>query len=77
MGLWHENTYDLISDIDGAEFFGVRGSHYPGKAQRNVAYTVLVINSWPEADERLTFVVIKHDVIDSGDSPEATWCRRC
>lgn len=37
--LGFENTHDLISDIHEAGISGVRGSHYPGKAQRNVGCT--------------------------------------
>lgn len=59
-----KKTHDFISDIDGAGIFkAVRGSSYTGKAQRNVPYTVYIINPWLEADEMLTFEVIKRDVM--------------
>lgn len=73
MGLWVENT-QLNQWHSWSRDFGVRGSHYPGKARRNVACTVHVIDSWPGADERSTFSMIKHDVTDDGDSSEAMWC---
>lgn len=69
VGSFELKTHDLVTfcDIHGARVFRVRGSHYAGKAQRNVAYTLHVINSWPGADERSTFLMIKHDVTVDGD----------
>lgn len=62
--LWHENTHDFISNIDGAGIFkAIMGSGYTGKAQRNVLYTVYIIKSWRETDEMSTFEVIKRDVM--------------
>lgn len=50
--LGFENTHDLIRDIHEAGIFGVTGSHYLGKAQRNADCTCyqLMTRSWWKAD---------------------------
>lgn len=56
--------HDFISNIDGVGIFkAIRRSSYTGQAQKNALYIVYIIESWREADEMLTFEVIKRDVM--------------
>lgn len=62
VGLWVENT--RLNQWHSWS----QGSRYSGKEQRNVAYSVHVIDRWPGVDERSTFQMIKPDVSDDSDS---------